>query len=204
MLVPFRWAHVGAADTTLPTPPTLATPGRGNGYQLFLYPALTLLWGVLAGLTNEHTGPAFIVGLTFYLAWRRRHRQPLAPWMLTAVLGIVIGYGLLYWAPGQQVRYNGIAQATSVWQTVLQRGLIGNLLLLLICAAPAVLIALFMVLAGYFPAQQPFTQRPTGPLTAPPLRPWYSHKRGLSFEDILRAAPSTAMRFLFHPVIPMT
>lgn len=29
------------------------------------------------------------------------------------------------------------------------------------------------------------------PVAAPPLRPWYSHKRGLSFEDILRAARRT-------------
>jgi hypothetical protein len=28
-------------------------------------------------------------------------------------------------------------------------------------------------------------------VAAPPLRPWYSHKRGLSFEDILRAARRT-------------
>jgi hypothetical protein len=26
------------------------------------------------------------------------------------------------------------------------------------------------------------------PLAAPPLRPWYTHKRGSSFEDILRTA----------------
>jgi hypothetical protein len=29
------------------------------------------------------------------------------------------------------------------------------------------------------------------PVAAPPLRPWYPHKRGLSFEDILRAARRT-------------
>jgi len=28
----------------------------------------------------------------------------------------------------------------------------------------------------------------TSPLAMPPVRPWYTHKRGLSFEDILRAA----------------
>ncbi len=28
----------------------------------------------------------------------------------------------------------------------------------------------------------------TSPIAAPPLRPWYCHKQGLSFEDILRAA----------------
>jgi hypothetical protein len=33
------------------------------------------------------------------------------------------------------------------------------------------------------------------PVAAPPLRPWYPHKRGLSFEDILRAARRTLYGF---------
>jgi hypothetical protein len=33
------------------------------------------------------------------------------------------------------------------------------------------------------------------PLAAPPVRPWYAHKRGLSFEDILRAARRTLCDF---------
>ena len=33
------------------------------------------------------------------------------------------------------------------------------------------------------------------PLAAPPLRPWYPHKRGLSFEDILRAARRALCNF---------
>ncbi len=33
------------------------------------------------------------------------------------------------------------------------------------------------------------------PLAAPPVRPWYTHKRGLSFEDILRAARRTLCDF---------
>lgn len=33
------------------------------------------------------------------------------------------------------------------------------------------------------------------PVAAPPLRPWYPHKRGLSFEDILRAARRTLHPF---------
>jgi hypothetical protein len=35
----------------------------------------------------------------------------------------------------------------------------------------------------------------TSPLAAPPVRPWYTHKRGLSFEDILRAARRTLVNF---------
>ena len=33
------------------------------------------------------------------------------------------------------------------------------------------------------------------PQATPPLRPWYTHKRGLSFEDILRAARRTLYDF---------
>jgi hypothetical protein len=33
------------------------------------------------------------------------------------------------------------------------------------------------------------------PLAAPPPRPWYTHKRGLSFEDILRAARRVLCEF---------
>ena len=33
------------------------------------------------------------------------------------------------------------------------------------------------------------------PLATPPLRPWYKHKRGLSFEDVLRAAPRALLGF---------
>ena len=33
------------------------------------------------------------------------------------------------------------------------------------------------------------------PLAVPPVRPWYSHKRGFSFEDILRAARRTTAAF---------
>jgi hypothetical protein len=32
-------------------------------------------------------------------------------------------------------------------------------------------------------------------LAAPPVRPWYSHKKGFSFQDILRAARRTTARF---------
>jgi hypothetical protein len=35
----------------------------------------------------------------------------------------------------------------------------------------------------------------TSPLAAPPVRPWYRHKKGFSFEDILRAARRTTARF---------
>ena len=35
----------------------------------------------------------------------------------------------------------------------------------------------------------------TSPVAAPPVRPWYPHKQGLSFEDILRAARRTLLGY---------
>ena len=35
----------------------------------------------------------------------------------------------------------------------------------------------------------------TSSVAVPPLRPWYTHQRGLSFEDILRPARRTLLHF---------
>ena len=37
--------------------------------------------------------------------------------------------------------------------------------------------------------------RPREPLPNVPVRPWYPHKRGLCFQDILRAARRTLAKF---------
>jgi hypothetical protein len=79
-------------------------------------PAL-LVWGLASGLTNEHTGPASIVLLVGAIAWFRYRGDRWSPWMFAGVLGLIAGYLLLYFAPGQALRYNGLA----LQQTLLQR-----------------------------------------------------------------------------------
>ena len=75
--------------------------------------------GVLGGLCNEHTGPAFVLaGATaVYLAWRQG-RVPL--WMLAGVLGLGCGFLGLFFAPGQMERYAG-AGKVGVMTTLLSR-----------------------------------------------------------------------------------
>lgn len=98
----------------------LARPGPARWW---LAPIL-LIWGVAGGMTNEHTGPAAItiaLGLTA-CAWRHRRVRP---WMLTAALGLIAGYLLLYLAPGQTKRYAGLATDISPFKTIRDHGLIG-------------------------------------------------------------------------------
>ncbi len=97
-----------------------AEPGPARGW---LAPVL-LVWAVLAGMTNEHTGPTAIVvalGLT-YVAHRRSR---LRPWMACAVIGLIVGYALIYFAPGQTLRYAGLSTEISPLKTIRSRGAAG-------------------------------------------------------------------------------
>lgn len=83
-------------------------------------PAL-LVWGTAAGLTNEHTGPASLVVLVAAVAWFRRRGDRWAAWMFAGILGLVAGYLLLYFAPGQAFRYNGLAAQQTLLQRIFSR-----------------------------------------------------------------------------------
>ncbi|MBK7538691.1 MAG: hypothetical protein IPI49_25650 [Myxococcales bacterium] len=106
--------------------------------------ALALL-GAVAGLTNEHTGPAVIVGLGVYCVARLRRGRRLEPWMVAGWLGVVIGYAALYLAPGQMVRYEGAGQVPAL-QVIAARGAWANLGVLALGLLPAgVALPLFAI-----------------------------------------------------------
>lgn len=86
-----------------------------------------LVLGVAAGLCNEHTGPAFAAALVFAIAaFVRRGERPRA-WMIAGLVGLVAGGIALYVAPGQSVRYNGLATQQSILGRIAGRGAVGNL-----------------------------------------------------------------------------
>ncbi|MEO8705988.1 MAG: DUF6056 family protein [Kofleriaceae bacterium] len=100
-------------------------------------------FGLVAGLCNEHTGPALTAFLLGY-AWWKRAERPRLVW--AGGLGFAIGFAALFFAPGQGERYDSLVAKTSLPMRLVQRGAIGNLDILrdyLVYAAP--LLALVVI-----------------------------------------------------------
>lgn len=113
--------------------------------------------GVVAGMCNEHTGPTLIAFLVGYTLWQRKrgedHRLTLA-----GALGAIVGFCLIFFAPGQEERYEGLANRVGLVGRVLQRGIVGNLDILrelLLASAPTLaLIVLVLLLTDERPRAQ--------------------------------------------------
>jgi hypothetical protein len=107
-----------------------ATRGKAIAYGLA---------GVIAGMCNEHTGPTLALFTVIYAWWThgRTQQRPLLAW--AGALGAVIGFALIFFAPGQGERYDGLVQRVGLAGKLLQRGFTGNLEIvrgLVLAAAP--------------------------------------------------------------------
>lgn len=112
--------------------------------------------GVAAGLCNEHTGPTLLLAIIAYLAWNRRAHGVHVRVGYAAALGVIAGYALLFFAPGQSQRYEGLAEKYSVIQQVIVRGVSGNFDIfqgLLYAVAPLLIVALAMIAVGSLAAR---------------------------------------------------
>jgi Family of unknown function (DUF6056) len=120
----------------------VAAPGPPRAW---LAPVMLAL-GLVAGLCNEHTGLAFVaLGLVATLVALRRGL--LRSWMIAGLVGLATGYALLLLAPGQDVRYQGLAGQSGIVDRITERGAMGNLrivgvlALALVPALPLLVIA---------------------------------------------------------------
>ena len=108
-------------------------------------PALFLL-GLAAGNCNEHTGPAVLVVAAIAVALIIRRGDRARAWMIAGIAGMLAGYLLLIFAPGQHERYNHLAEAQRTMSLIADRGIGGNLrivgepLLYLLQALPWILV----------------------------------------------------------------
>lgn len=93
--------------------------------RIWWAPALLVL-GFAAGLCNEHTGPAFAVLLAVAVYWFWRRDGRISPWAVAGLVGLVAGGIALFLAPGQAVRYNGLANQASTLGRIIDRGLVAN------------------------------------------------------------------------------
>lgn len=108
------------------------------------------LLGVAAGACNEHTGPTLIALIAAYGWWRRRSGRSLR--LVGAGLGgFTAGFALIFFAPGQNHRYEDLAQQISLPMRAIQRGIGGNLEIVtdyLTYAAPLLVLIVVVLIAS--------------------------------------------------------
>jgi hypothetical protein len=106
--------------------------------------------GSIAGLCNEHTGPALLVGL-FGFAWYRRRGGEKPRLLLAGGFGVLAGFLALFFSPGQAERYEGLASKVSIPMRVLRRGFHANLDIVgsyIEAAAPLLFLLVVLVVAS--------------------------------------------------------
>lgn len=154
-------------------------------------------WGVLCGLTNEHTGPAFILTITAMLTLELRRGHRLKFWMLAGLVALIVGYTALYFAPGQQERYSGLAQQHSLLGRIVARGTIANLHVLALPLLSALVLAPVGLYAHYV------RRRARLPALAPSVRMVGigAFVAGCLINATLLASPKTGYRLYFATVV---
>ena len=106
--------------------------------------------GFIAGLCNEHTGPALVGGLAVYL-WLRRDHGDRPRLLVAGGVGALAGFLALFFSPGQSERYEALASKVSIPVRILRRGVINNLDIVrdyVIYAAPLLLLLAVLVLVA--------------------------------------------------------
>lgn len=109
------------------------------------------LFGIAAGMCNEHTGPA-LAGITlFHAIWRMYVKVERAPLALGGALGAIVGFAAIFFAPGQGERYDGLATQVGLGARLLQRGFTANLDIvreLVIAMSPLLVILVILLAVG--------------------------------------------------------
>ncbi len=124
---PFATNYVWGFAITLAlfVPYRLALAGGSSSARPWSVPIMLGL-GWTAGMCNEHTGPTAMVAMAcfVYAAWRLRR---LRAWMIAGLVGLYVGYPMLFFAPGQGIRYGGIATRDTPARLLVERGITGCL-----------------------------------------------------------------------------
>ncbi|HTL31583.1 MAG TPA: DUF6056 family protein [Kofleriaceae bacterium] len=124
----YIWAFVLMLALFAPYRLALARDDAGPARHWLAPLMLPLGW--LAGMGNEHTGPTAMLAMAvfLYVAWRKRR---LRPWMIAGAIGLYIGYPMLFFAPGQHLRYAGMATRNTPSYLLTSRGFDGTFEILL-------------------------------------------------------------------------
>jgi hypothetical protein len=138
-----NYFYTAAIQLWFLVPLRLRPEGRASTRACIAY----AVFGVIAGMCNEHTGPtlcAFMIGYAWWTYGKTQQRPTLA-W--SGAAGAVIGFAAIFLAPGQEQRYDGLANRVTMLGRMLQRGIVGNLEILRdLVLASAPLIAMIVIL----------------------------------------------------------
>jgi hypothetical protein len=88
-----------------------------------------LVLGFAAGECNEHTGPAVALLAIVFVVPGVRARRRVRAWMIAGLLGLAAGWLALVMAPGQDIRYNGLAHEAGPLGRIVDRGALRDLVL---------------------------------------------------------------------------
>lgn len=177
------WLRVGVAE-----------PGRATTVQCVEY----ALFGAIAGMCNEHTGPALVVFLAGAAWWLARNGER-PRFAIAGALGALVGFAALFFAPGQAERYGGLARHASVVERVLERGVRGNLQILgdyLGYAAPLLAVIVIVLLVA-LATREP--ERRSAQLRAARLAV-FALAGGIVVVATLGASPKLGSRFFIAPL----
>ena len=123
---PFATNYLWSIATMLAlfAPYRLELAGEARAARPWLIPIMFVV-GWCAGMGNEHTGPTAMLAMACLIVWAWR-TQRLRAWMIAGALGLFIGYPMLFLAPGQALRYAGMATKSSPLKVLAERGVTGN------------------------------------------------------------------------------
>jgi hypothetical protein len=153
---------------------------------------------MLAGMCNEHTGPALCLFTLGYVAWwhRRLDARPNLLW--AGALGTVMGFAAIFFAPGQGQRYEGLAQKATWLGRVTQRLFASNLDIFVgfVAAAAPLLAALVIAITigkvqGLDDEARPLRRRVFALLA-------FALGAGTLITLTVYASPKTGPRFYLH------
>ncbi|MDQ3336690.1 MAG: DUF6056 family protein [Myxococcota bacterium] len=122
---PFATNYLWAFGITLAlfVPYRIALARGTSPKRLWAIP-LMLVLGWIAGMCNEHTGPAAMVAIAIFIVVAYKRKQ-LRAWMIAGGVGLWIGYPMLFFAPGQALRYAGMGTRNTPVRLLQERGLNG-------------------------------------------------------------------------------
>ena len=89
--IPFVWVYVHPLPTTYRVVNILLT-------------IVLLVWGILAGWTNENIGPTIVLLTIAVEIIQITKKQPLKAWMISGTIGSILGTAMMILAPGNKVR----------------------------------------------------------------------------------------------------